>query len=64
MAKKTKTKIEFSYKDIDTLSGYVTPQGSIKSRESTGLTKKQQRRLTQAVKRARHLALLKFTQTI
>ncbi|MEA2056764.1 MAG: 30S ribosomal protein S18 [Patescibacteria group bacterium] len=62
MAKKTKT--EFSYKDIDTLKAYVTPQGSIKPRENTGLTKKQQRHLTKAVKRARHLALLKFTQTI
>ncbi len=66
MAKKkqNKSKVNFSYKDIETLKRYVNPQGSIKPRENTGLTKKQQRRLAQAVKRARHLALMQFTQTI
>lgn len=65
MAKsKPKHPSTFSYKDVQTLRNYITPQGSIKPRERTGLTKKQQRHLTRAVKRARHLALLKFTQTV
>ncbi len=66
MAKKkqNESKVRFSYKDIDTLKRYVSPQGSIKPREKTGLTKKHQRRLAQAIKRARHLALMQFTQTI
>lgn len=52
----------FSYKDIDMLSKFVTEQGSILSREETGLSQKQQRQLAVEIKRARHLALLPFTQ--
>lgn len=56
--------ITFSYKDIATLSRFVTEQGMIVPRYETGLTQKQQRSLAQEVKRARHLALLPFTQTL
>ncbi len=54
----------FSYKEPDLLSKFVTEQGSIKPRKETGLTGKLQRKLAQEVKRARHLALLPFTQTL
>lgn len=54
----------FTYKDIDVLSRFISPQGYIVGREKTGLTQKQQRKLTTAVKRARQLALLPFTQTL
>lgn len=57
-------KITFSYKDISLLSRYITEQGMIIGRYETGLTQKQQRRLGQEIKRARHLALLPFTQTL
>lgn len=56
--------VQFSYKKPEELKKYLTPQGTILPRAKTGLTQKQQRRLAQAVKRARHLALLQFTQTV
>ncbi len=52
----------FSYKKVAVLSKFVNEQGSILSREETGLTQKQQRQLAREIKRARHLALLPFTQ--
>jgi small subunit ribosomal protein S18 len=55
---------DFSYKDANTLGRYVTPQGYIIPRSKTGLSQKQQRRLAREIKRARHLAMLPFTQTV
>lgn len=46
------------YKDIKRLQKYITPQGKIMPRRRTGVTAKMQRRLSVAIKRARHLALL------
>jgi small subunit ribosomal protein S18 len=54
----------FSYKEPDLLARFVTEYGSILSRTDTGLTSKLQRQLAREVKRARHLALLPFTQTL
>ena len=48
------------YKDVDLLRKFITERGKILPRRITGLTAKQQRRLTGAVKRARVLALLPF----
>lgn len=48
------------YKDVDLLRKFVTERGKILPRRITGLTAKQQRDLTQAIKRARLLALLPF----
>lgn len=56
--------LTFSYKDPKNLRRYMTEQGYILSRAKTGLSQKQQKRLTKAVKHARHLALLPFTQTL
>ncbi len=56
--------LTFSYKDIDMLAKFITEQGSILSREETGLSQKQQRQLATEIKRARHLALLPFTQVL
>jgi small subunit ribosomal protein S18 len=55
---------DISYKNVDLLKHFVTEQGYLIGRSKTGLTQKQQRRLAQAIKRARHLALLPFTQTV
>ena len=57
-------KLNFTYKDVATLSKFLTPQGYIVPRSKSGLSQKQQRRLAKAIKRARHLAMLPFTQTI
>ncbi len=63
-APKADKNLTFSYKDVTVLSKYVTDQGYILDRSRTGLSQKQQRQLSQEIKRARHLALLPFTQTI
>ncbi|MGG6293595.1 30S ribosomal protein S18 [Leptolyngbya sp. AN02str] len=48
------------YKDVELLRKFITERGKILPRRITGLTAKQQRDLTQAIKRARILALLPF----
>jgi len=48
------------YKHVELLSKFLTEQGKILPRRMTGLTTKQQTRLTKAVKRARMLSLLPF----
>lgn len=50
------------YKDTDTLKRFLTEGGKILPRRLTGLSAKQQRQLTLAIKRARHLALLPYTR--
>lgn len=50
--------IKFSYRRPDDLKQYLDESGRIKSRRKTGLSSDEQRSLEQAVKRARHLALL------
>ncbi len=48
------------YKDTDLLLRFVNEQGKILPRRITGVTAKQQRQLTRAIKRARHLAPIPF----
>ncbi len=48
------------YKDIDLLKKFITERGKILPRRLSGLTAQQQRDLTNAVKRARILALLPY----
>lgn len=48
------------YKDVDLLRKFVTERGKILPRRITGLTAKQQKELTVAIKRARILSLLPF----
>ena len=50
----------FDYKDVKSLQRYVNQYGQIETRRRTGLTEMQQRRLSKAIKRARHIALLPF----
>ncbi len=50
----------FDYKDFKTLQSYVNVYGQIETRKKTGLTESQQRQLSRAIKRARHMALLPF----
>ncbi len=55
-----KTTDIIDYKDVELLSKFLTEQGKILPRRVTGLTTKQQTRLTKAVKKARILAHLPF----
>ncbi len=48
------------YKDVDLLRKFITERGKILPRRITGLTAKQQRDLTKAIKRSRLIALLPF----
>ncbi len=50
----------FDYKDFKSLQRYINSYGQIEARKKTGLTESQQRHLSRAIKRARHLALLPF----
>ena len=51
---------KIDYKDIDLLSLFLTEQGKILPRRLTGNSAKYQRKVAQAIKKARHLALLPF----
>lgn len=48
------------YKDIDTLSRFITERGKILPRRITGVSFNRQRMLCSAIKKARHMALLPF----
>ena len=48
------------YKDLELLNKCVGPQGQMMHRKRTGLSSQRQRELKRAIKRARHLALLRF----
>lgn len=48
------------YKDADFLLKFVNEQGKILPRRLTGTSLKYQRKVSQAVKRARHLALMPY----
>ncbi|MBI2004574.1 30S ribosomal protein S18 [Patescibacteria group bacterium] len=48
------------YKDIETLKRFLNPHGKIMPRRRTGLSAANQRALSQAIKRARYLALLPY----
>jgi small subunit ribosomal protein S18 len=52
---------EIDYKDLDTLKGYVTETGKIVPGRITGTKARYQRQLATAIKRARFIALLPYT---
>ena len=49
------------YKDAAKLRKYISERGKILPRRMTGVCAAHQRQLTEAIKRARHLALLPYT---
>jgi small subunit ribosomal protein S18 len=52
---------EIDYKDLELLKQYITETGKIVPSRITGTSAKYQRQLALAVKRARYLALLPYT---
>ena len=52
---------EIDYKDLDTLNAYITETGKIVPSRNTGTKARYQRQLATAIKRARFLALLPYT---
>ncbi len=54
---------QIDYKDLDLLKGYVTETGKIVPSRITGTKAKYQRQLSSAIKRARFLALLPYSDS-
>jgi small subunit ribosomal protein S18 len=52
---------QIDYKDLDMLKNYITETGKIVPSRVTGTNAKYQRQLALAIKRARYLALLPYT---
>jgi small subunit ribosomal protein S18 len=48
------------YKDVELLKKFLNPHARMMSRKKTGTSAKNQRKLANAVKRARFMALLPF----
>ncbi len=55
---------EIDYKDINTLTKFITERGKILPRRITGVSASHQKLLTVAIKRARHMALLPFVAEV
>ena len=54
---------QIDYKDLETLKAYVSDTGKIVPSRITGTKAKYQRQLASAIKRARFLALLPYTDS-
>ena len=52
---------KIDYKDIRLLSRYVTEKGKIVPSRITGVSRKKQKELARAIKRARFLSLMSYT---
>lgn len=55
--------LELDYKDAQSLRYFITDRGKLVPRRISGNCAKHQRKLTNAVKRARNIALMPFTVT-
>ena len=58
--KNNSTKELLTYKDVSILSKFINEQGKILPRRITGLSSKEQKRITKLVKQARIAALFPF----
>ncbi len=54
---------QIDYKDLETLKGYITETGKIVPSRITGTRARYQRQLATAIKRARFVALLPYTDS-
>ncbi|MBS56406.1 MAG: 30S ribosomal protein S18 [Rickettsiales bacterium] len=55
---------KIDYKDIRLLSRYISEKGKITPSRITNVSNKKQRELSKAIKRARFLSLMSYTQKI
>lgn len=62
--KYTKIPVEnIDYKDLNLIRKFISDRGKMRSRRVTGLSRRHQRQLSIAVKRARELALLPYVKS-
>lgn len=54
--------LELDYKNADQIKRFINEKGKILPRRATGACAKHQRVITNTVKRARHIAVLPFSQ--
>lgn len=52
---------DIDYKDVKLLSGFISERGKITPRRISGVCTPHQRRLSEAIKQARNIALLPFS---
>jgi small subunit ribosomal protein S18 len=57
--KSSRSPMDFTWKDAELLSRYVTGTGKILPRKYTGLSARQQRHITRMIKRSRNMLLMK-----
>ncbi len=63
VSKLTAERIDYiDYKDVKLLQTFIAENGKILPRRLSGLSSYQQRKVTEAIKRARNIALLPFTK--
>ncbi|MGQ9633849.1 MAG: 30S ribosomal protein S18 [Bryobacteraceae bacterium] len=55
---------DIDYKDVKLLSAFISERGKIMPRRITGVCAPHQRRLTEAIKQARNIALLPFAAAL
>jgi small subunit ribosomal protein S18 len=55
---------DINYKDVRMLSSFITERGKIVPRRLSGVCAPHQKRLSEAIKQARNIALLPFSQPI
>ena len=55
---------KIDYKDLKLLSRYVTEKGKIIPSRVTNVSRRKQKELSQAIKRARYIALMSYTHKI
>jgi len=53
---------EIDFKNVTLLRNFISGLGKIKPRKKTHLCAKHQRQIAKAIKRARHLGLLSYTE--
>jgi len=58
-----KNQKEIDFKEIQILNRFIALSGKIKSKKKTGLCQRHQKRLAQAIKRARFLALIPYVKS-
>lgn len=56
--------LTIDYKDVKVLKGFVTERGKIIPKRIYGTCATHQRQLTEAIKRARHLALIPYSGSV